>query len=97
MLNCFKQANNLLSLSSSINNSEDENNILQIFRNKSFYFEVENHNLNNNCCFNHIIGLPKNNKNNNLNPLFDYQELIFDSLSNFRHLWILKATGSGNK
>ena len=30
------------------------------------------------CCFNHIIGLPQ--KDGNDKPLYDYEEIIFDSL-----------------
>ncbi len=46
------------------------------------------------CCFNHIIGLPQ--KDGNDKPLYDYEEIIFDSLvtqSGNKHLWIKKATG----
>src|ERR687883_417247 len=49
------------------------------------------------CCFNHIIGLPQ--KDGEDKPLFDYEELIFDSLdfssNGNKHLWIKKATGLG--
>jgi hypothetical protein len=53
------------------------------------------------CCFNHIIGLPQ--KDNIDKPLYDYEEIIFDSLvthngntnSYGKHLWIKKATGLG--
>ena len=31
------------------------------------------------CCFNHIIGLPQ--KDGNDKPLYDYQQIIFDSLN----------------
>jgi len=31
-----------------------------------------------NCCFNHIIGLPQ--KDGNDKPLYDYEQIIFDSL-----------------
>jgi hypothetical protein len=49
-----------------------------------------------NCCFNHAIGLPRNNNDiTKTNPLFDYQELIYNSLQNKKHLWILKSTGLG--
>ena len=49
-----------------------------------------------NCCFNHVLGLPRNNNDpDKVNPLFDYQQTIFDSLQNHRHLWILKSTGLG--
>jgi hypothetical protein len=47
------------------------------------------------CCFNHIIGLPQ--KDGNDKPLYDYEKIIFDSLTaqNNKHLWIKKATGLG--
>jgi hypothetical protein len=42
------------------------------------------------------ISLPRNNNDQNkVNPLFDYQELIYNSLQNKKHLWILKSTGLG--
>ena len=48
------------------------------------------------CCFNHVLGLPRNNNDlNKVNPLFDYQQTIYESLQNHRHLWILKSTGLG--
>ena len=48
------------------------------------------------CCFNHIIGLPQ--KDGEDKPLYDYEQLIFDSLvgnAASKHLWIKKATGLG--
>jgi hypothetical protein len=50
------------------------------------------------CCFNHIIGLPQ--KDGNDKPLYDYEEIIFDSLvtqdgNANKRLWIKKATGLG--
>ncbi|MFL6358547.1 MAG: hypothetical protein ACJ72V_04275 [Nitrososphaeraceae archaeon] len=48
------------------------------------------------CCFNHIIGLPQ--KDGNDKPLYDYEQLIFNSLvtqTSNKHLWIKKATGLG--
>ena len=49
------------------------------------------------CCFNHIICVPK--KDGNDKPLYDHEEIIFDSLvtrtNNKKHLWIKKATGLG--
>jgi hypothetical protein len=45
------------------------------------------------CCFNHVLGLPQ--KDGDDKPLYDYQEIIFDSLDNNKHLWIKKATGLG--
>ena len=44
-----------------------------------------------NCCFNHIIGLPQ--KDGDDKPLYDYEEIIFDSLigsAKDKHLWIKK-------
>ena len=93
MLKCFNQASNLLSLSSSSGPiGHIDKNLLDICRNKPFYFEVKDHN-GLDCCFNHIIGLPQ--KNGIDKPLFDYQQSINDILLQYRHLWILKATGLG--
>jgi hypothetical protein len=48
------------------------------------------------CCFNHIIELPQKDKVDK--PLYDYEQIIFDSLvtqNGNKHLWIKKATGLG--
>jgi len=51
------------------------------------------------CCFNHIIGLPE--KDGIDKPLYDYEQIVFDSLvnaegsANHKHVWIKKATGLG--
>lgn len=51
------------------------------------------------CCFNHVIGLPQ--KDAVDKPLYDYEEIIFDSLvtqtgnTSNKHIWIKKATGLG--
>jgi hypothetical protein len=48
------------------------------------------------CCFNDIIGLPQ--KEGIDKPLYDYEQLIFDSLvtpNGNKHIWIKKATGLG--
>ena len=42
---------------------------------------------------NHIIGLPQ--KNGQYYPLFDYEQLVFDTLQNHKQIWIKKATGLG--
>jgi hypothetical protein len=44
--------------------------------------------------FNHVIGLPQKNGVNY--PLFDYEELVFNALQEYRHLWIKKATRLGS-
>jgi hypothetical protein len=43
--------------------------------------------------FNHVIGLPE--KNGQAFPLFDYEQLLFDTLQQHKHIWIKKATGLG--
>ena len=88
MLKCFSQASNILLSSSSpmLSSNEDhikDKNLLDIFKNKPFYFEIEEEEEEKqhngiNCCFNHIIGLPT--KNGIDKPLFDYQQTIYDSL-----------------
>jgi hypothetical protein len=47
------------------------------------------------CCFNHIIGLPK--KDAQEKPIFDYEQRIHDALEidGQKYLWIKKATGLG--
>ena len=48
-----------------------------------------------NCCFNHVLGLHRNNNDpDKVNPLFNYQALIYNSLQNHKHLWII-TTGLG--
>jgi len=80
--------------------------LLQRLRNKPFWIwsSVEKHkqqhaSTKGNCCFNHIIGLPK--KDGIPMPMFDYEKIVCDALlkedGNFkdRHIWIKKATGLG--
>jgi hypothetical protein len=43
--------------------------------------------------FNHAIGLPQ--KNGQPMPLFDYEQLLYDTLQQHKHIWIKKATGLG--
>jgi hypothetical protein len=43
--------------------------------------------------FNHAIGLPR--KNGQEFPLFGYEQLLFDTLRNHKHVWVKKATGLG--
>ena len=67
--------------------------------NKPFWiWNIEDHKVadiktDGNCCFNHIIGLPK--KNMQDKPLFDYEKMLFDNLQLQRYVWIKKATGLG--
>jgi hypothetical protein len=93
----------------------EQNKLFERLRNKPFWiWNIEEHKLEDtkskgDCCFNHIIGLPK--KDQTDKPLYDYEKIIFDSLflssssisSNevtknndiSKHLWIKKATGLG--
>jgi len=62
---------------------------------------------NGNCCFNHIVGLPESEKTGIKNPMFDYEQIIFENIFKFqtlpngkedpknRHVWVKKATGLG--
>ena len=43
--------------------------------------------------FNNVIGLPQ--KNGRPMPLFDYEQMLFNTLLNHKHVWIKKATGLG--
>jgi hypothetical protein len=45
------------------------------------------------CCFNHIIGLPQ--KEGIDKPLYDYEQILFDTLQNHKNTWVKKATGLG--
>jgi hypothetical protein len=53
------------------------------------------------CCFNHIVGLPVKDKVEH--PIYDYEKILYDSLLTInsyhsfkdKHLWIKKATGLG--
>ena len=48
---------------------------------------------NRNCCFNHIIGLPK--KEDKEHPLYPYERDLFEALQKHKQVWVLKATGLG--
>jgi hypothetical protein len=43
--------------------------------------------------FNHALGLPE--KNGQAFPLFDYEQLLYNTLEEHKHIWIKKATGLG--
>jgi hypothetical protein len=78
---------------------EQQTRLFSTLKGKEFWiWNSEQHRLedirtNGDCCFNHILGLPK--KNGVEKPLFDYQKIIFDSLQFHKHIWIKKATGLG--
>jgi hypothetical protein len=50
-------------------------------------------NQSNSRTFNHAIGLPK--KNGQEYPLFDYEQLVYNTLQNHKPVWIKKAIGLG--
>ena len=79
---------------------QEESRLFERLHNKPFWiWNIEEHKqedlrTNGDCCFNHIIGLPQ--KDGSDKPLYDYEEIIFDSLvtqNSNKHLWIKKATG----
>ena len=78
---------------------------LTILQGKPFWiWDKEEHlrlaeQTNEQCCFNHIVGLPV--KDKKAHPIYDYEKILYDSLltsdSSFKnkHLWVKKATGLG--
>lgn len=87
-----------------------QNPSFDFLKNKPFWiWDKEEHRkqyylLNTKCCFNHIVGLPVNEKTGLANPMFDYEEMIFKAIFQTsedqkdpkdRHVWVKKATGLG--
>jgi hypothetical protein len=88
---------------------------LDILKDKPFWiWDKDKHLLianetNQQCCFNHIVGLPVNQKTGLPNPMFDYEKILYDALVTKsenkhknkqdpfkdKHLWVKKATGLG--
>ncbi len=99
MLKWFNQASNVLSLDRQNNGLAETANRLEIFKDKPFYIwdPVEHHDeqitSNGNCCFNHVLGLPK--KDGISKDLFDYEKTVLDNLQYDKCIWILKSTGLG--
>jgi hypothetical protein len=84
----------------SLETAQQQSRLFQMLLNMPFWnWNIEEHKkedikTNGNCCFNHIIGLPQ--KDGNDKPLYDYEQIIFNSLNDgSKHLWIKKATGLG--
>ena len=80
--------------------AQQQSKLLEVCKDKPFWIwnkeehKQEDIRTNGDCCFNHIIGLPQ--KDGNDKPLYDYEQIIFDSLvtqtsntnsSNNKHLW----------
>ena len=92
-------------------NNPEQNGLLDRLRNKLFWIwnkeehKQEDIKTKGECCFNHIIGLPR--KDGIEKPLFDYEKMLYDALfiSQYhnppplrfkeKHLWVKKATGLG--
>jgi hypothetical protein len=104
----FKELQKLVQSSQS---DPEQNQLVTRLRDKPFWIwdqrlhKQEDIKTKGDCCFNHIIGLPR--KDSVEKPLFDYQKLLYDSLlspqftnpSGYtfkeKHLWVKKATGLG--
>jgi len=86
--------------------SPEDSKVLERLRNKPFWiWDQEQHRLEDirtkgDCCFNHIVGLPRKD-NQKENPMFDYEKILYDNLMSVsndfkdKHLWVKKATGLG--
>jgi hypothetical protein len=81
---------------------QQQHRLIEKLQNKPFWiWDVKEHKqedvrTNGDCCFSHIIGLPQ--KDGDDKPLYDYGQIIFDSLvteNGNKHLWVKKATGLG--
>ena len=91
--------------------SLEQNQLVTRLKDKPFWiWNIEQHKQEDiktkgDCCFNHIIGLPR--KDRIEKSIFDYEKLLYDSLlipdfynaskHNFKHkhLWVKKVTGLG--
>src|SRR5919197_1413637 len=99
----FKDLKKIVSLESI---TQQQSRIIERLHNKPFWiWNIQEHIqediiTNGDCCFNHMIGLPK--RDYVVKPLYDYERIIFDSLvpqngndNANKHVWIKKATGLG--
>src|SRR6476660_8911559 len=110
MLRQFKFAEDVLLGSNATAGAEGyQEQILSILKGKPFWIWNEREHeqayqeLDGQCCFNHICGLPTKDKREF--PLFDYEKLLYDTLMlpcvesslgfKDKHLWCLKSTGLG--
>ena len=86
---------------SKLQSNTNQDNRLDIFRNKPFWiWDKEHHKkeyqlTNGKCCLNHILQCPINQKTGLPNPMFDYEKTIYDTLQQHKHIFILKSTGLG--
>jgi hypothetical protein len=76
-----------------------EHNYLDVFKGKPFWIWYEKMHdqlytrTQGQCCFNHLVGLPK--KNSKEYPIFPFQEQIYRALELYPNLSILKSRGIG--
>jgi hypothetical protein len=74
---------------------QQQTRLFDRLRDKPFWiWNVEQHKQldiqnNGDCCFNHVIGLPK--KNGLEKPIFDYEKIIFDVLQSHSHVYFSKV------
>jgi hypothetical protein len=110
----FRDLQKLMEQDQSRDSTKEMQDLIQKVRDKPFYiWGLAKHKTTGgygkNCCFNHIIGLPK--KNGVPQPLWNYQDQIYHALMfpdylnrapsqeqhlydfKLRHVWIKKATG----
>jgi hypothetical protein len=82
----------ILSSFSSVDSTNKE-----IFIGKQFVCEYDRlKQLEDNCCFNHIIGLPVSSNNVSPSPIWQWQyDYIIKNLEERKYNWVLKATGIG--
>jgi hypothetical protein len=91
----FKDLQKLVQSNGQITSSD----LLSKLQNKPFWiFDKEQHRLEDirtkgQCCFWHIIGCPQ--KDGHDMPVLPYQKILYDTLQNHKHIWILKSRGIG--
>jgi hypothetical protein len=86
-----------------LNPQKNNGSSFEQFKGKRFYCSRTKKLDRGNCCFNHIVGLPINEKTQQPQPLFDYEKIIVDKIFQIsgdkspkdRHVWVKKATGLG--
>jgi hypothetical protein len=96
----FKELQKLIHHRQSESNS-DQTRFFDRLKDKPFWiWNVEQHKAEDrrtrgDCCFNHIIGLPK--KDEQEKPMFDYEQPLHNLLEidKKKYIWVNKATGLG--
>ena len=90
LVNLRKTVGHYRELVSSITSVDTQQQQLELLKGLPFYNWQNPQDIR---TLNHIIGLPQ--KNGQSYPLFDYEQLVYDTLQNHKHVWIKKATGLG--